>query len=131
MRFEGERYPDTKTGFCLPPGVSDFPGTPYRCDDAAPYTTVLEDRASLSGGEVGTYCGIQEDFTTCNAVRAQQAEVACPDGRDDECPTGGLCRYRPDWRGTWGNLCTYACTTSAECIDFKGDPLSCGGYCGG
>lgn len=130
MEFQGERYPDDRTGYCLPPAVLEFPGTPYRCDDAAPYTTVIEDRPSLSGGS-GTFCSIREDLTTCDAVRAQQAEVACPDGRDDSCPSGGLCRYRQDWKGVSAYLCTYACTDSAECIDFRGDPLSCGGYCGG
>jgi hypothetical protein len=130
MRFQGERFPDEQTGFCLPVAEADFIGAPYRCDDESPYVTVLYDRPSLSGGAVETYCGVREDFTTCYAVLVQQQEGACPAGRDDECPAGGLCRYLEYKTGQWEYRCTYACTAAAECVDKAGKPLECGGYCG-
>ena len=36
MRFQGERFPDEQTGFCLPVAEADFIGAPYRCDDESP-----------------------------------------------------------------------------------------------
>ncbi|MFW2389460.1 MAG: hypothetical protein ACN4G0_14060 [Polyangiales bacterium] len=129
MFFDGERFPDDHTGFCLPEARRELPGAPYHCDGEEPYATVLYERVSMSGAESLAYCGVREDFTTCYAVLAQLAELECAEGSDDGCPAGGLCRYTND-NGKWDFRCTYACTSSSECRNTQGWELSCGGYCG-
>jgi hypothetical protein len=129
MYFEEERFPDDHTGFCLPQAQRELVGAPYNCDGEEPYVMVLYDRVSMSGAESSAYCGPREDFTTCYAVLAQLGELACPDGRDDQCPTGGLCRYVQD-NGKSDYRCTYACTSDSECRNKQGWELYCGGYCG-
>lgn len=130
MQFEGERYPDEATGFCLPPADRLHAGAPYTCAEESPYTAVLYDRVTMAGGAPGAYCGPREDFTTCYAVTAQQAELACPGGSDAECPPGGLCRYLEHKPGKWDWHCSYACTAAEECATWNGGELQCGGYCG-
>ena len=130
MLYQDLPFPDAQTGFCLPVAEREFVGGPYRCDGHNPYVAVLYDHRSISGGEVEAYCGVREDFTTCVAVLVQQQEERCPAGRDDECPTGGLCRYLNVRNDEWEYRCTYACSSSDECVDKTGKPLDCGGYCG-
>lgn len=135
MDYQGSRFPDNNTGFCMQVAVP-LPGEgPLDWDDAddancaAPFMIVLVDRPSLSGGDVQSYCGIQEDFTTCYAVRSFQNQEACPGGRDDECPAGAFCRIFGD--GNKGvNCCTYECTLAEQCVGLDGEPATCGGYCG-
>lgn len=129
MYFDGERFPDDHTGFCLPEAKRDLPGAPYHCGGEEPYSTVLYERVSMSGAEASTYCGVREDFTTCYAVLAQLAELDCAEGSDEGCPTGGLCRYTDD-NGKWDFRCTYACTSNSECRNQQGWELTCDGFCG-
>ena len=129
MFFEGDRYPDDHTGFCLPAAQLEFPGGPYECNGEEPYVTVIPDRASMSGAGATVYCGPREDFTTCDAVSAQLDEIQCTQGADDECPAGGLCRYTQD-NGKWDYRCTYACTSNSECANLQGWELDCAGFCG-
>jgi hypothetical protein len=129
MYFGGERFPDEKHGFCLrvvvleqtAPGVGD-------CEE--PFETVLPERPSLSGPPTDSYCGLREDLTTCYALRAFENQEQCPDGSDDECPAGGICRTFVHW-GAEVSCCTYECTDADECPMVDYEPASCGGYCGG
>jgi hypothetical protein len=129
MRFDNERYPDEATGFCLRLADQEIAGAPYSCADRSPYTAVLSERATM-GGPIGTFCGPREDFTTCFAVLAQQAGLACPGGSDAQCPDGGLCRYLEHKPGKWDWHCTYACTAAEECATSNGGALECDSYCG-
>lgn len=129
MFFDGVRYPNDHTGFCLPEAQLEFPGGPYECYGEEPYVGVLEDRVSMSGAEASAYCGPREELTTCDAVDAQLDELTCTAGRDDECPSGGICRYTED-NGKWDYRCTYACTSNAECANRQGWELDCVDFCG-
>ena len=138
MDYGGERFPDEKHGFCLQ--VADveleLEGGIYEVDDdspsdcTAPFTTILIRRASLSGGPIESYCGINEIRTTCFALRAFAIEEECPSGRDDECPAGGLCRTF-EHEGRAVNCCTYECTTDQQCPWIAGEASHCTGFCGG
>mgnify|MGYP001817732933 CR=1 FL=1 len=125
MYFDGERFPNDYTGFCLHAAADQA----FPCDGHEPYVAVLENRVSMSGAAAAAYCGVREDLTTCYAVHAQLDEHLCTAGRDDECPVGGVCRYTED-NGKWDYRCTYACTSESECRNAQGWTLSCGGYCG-
>lgn len=134
MDYQGQRFPDERTGFCMRVAelVPEFEEAGYELEDDCeePFETLLVDRPSLSGGSLDSYCGIQEDLTTCYALRSFQNQEACPGGRDDECPVGAICR-----RFGNGNkavhCCTYECTEDDECPAPEGGEASCGGYCGG
>jgi hypothetical protein len=134
MRYEGQRYPDGDTGFCLK--VFSVGG----CEQ--PYAIRISDRPSLSGDPLESYCGINEILATCPAVRAlDQNQPQCPRGEDTECPESGLCRDV----GGLSNKCTYRCETegdnAVECLPDNppGRPgTTCGSsgsggdpYCGG
>jgi hypothetical protein len=129
MNFDGERFPNDYTGFCLPKAVQDFFDGPYHCNGKEPYVAVLSDRDSMSGAEASAYCGVHENLTTCYAVHAQLEKRLCTVGSDDECPDGGICRYTQD-NGKWDYRCTYACTSDSECRNTQGWTLSCASYCG-
>lgn len=76
-----------------------------------PYRVGLPDRRSRSGAEPSTYCGINEDLTTCEAVLVAMESTACDSADPDACPEGGLCA-----RVSSGDLqCTYACSQGSEC----------------
>lgn len=119
------RFPDGDTGFCLK-------STDGGC--VRPYSVTLFDRPSLSdpAGQ-GDYCGVDEEIVTCPAVRDLLADTECPDGSDDECATGGICRDV----GSLPDRCTYLCVIPAQCP--AGSPAdTCGSsggggddYCGG
>ena len=94
MRYLNQPYPNAQTGFCLKMAavpLSEGPPPVYDCQ--APYVTVLADRSSLSGGQVESYCGIREDFTTCAAVRAHAEAWPCTGVGDDACPDGWVLRF--------------------------------------
>jgi hypothetical protein len=122
---EDVRFPNDQAGFCLK-------STEGGCE--RPYSVTLGDRPSLSDLSVeDDYCGVDEEFVTCPAVRALLSDTQCPDGTDDECPTGGICRDV----GSLPDRCTYLCGLPAQCPD---DPPAdtCGSsgsggddYCGG
>jgi hypothetical protein len=125
MAYQGEPFPSEIFGFCLK--LIDDEASE---DCIPPFIVPLEERASMSGGSKQDYCGIDEALATCDAVRAFHSEVACPGGRDDECPDGGICRgvqangNRTEYR------CTYACEGTPECSGQWAE-VSCAGYCGG
>lgn len=143
MYFQGERFPDEKHGFCLQ--VARVEGVPleverddgfYELDDVAesncaPHLrTVLVKRRSLSGAPTRSYCGLREDMTTCFALRAFANREPCPEGTDEECPDGGICRT-VDQKGGALNCCTYLCAADRHCPSVDGSKTQCGGYCGG
>lgn len=115
------RFPDEDSGYCL--RVADSDGN--NCD--APYTVVLDDRPSLAGAPLESYCGIAEHLTTCAAVRAMRQGNRCESGEDEECPTGGICREITEFFFTT-RRCTYACEATTECAASFGEPI-CAGYC--
>lgn len=134
MNYQGVRFPDQKTGFCLQIAVPDDDDDEYFDDEdesncVAPFMIVLVDRPSLSGGQVQSYCGIQEDLTTCYGVRSFQNQEACPGGRDAECPAGAFCRIFGTGKNAV-NCCTYECTLAEQCVGLNDEPATCGGYCG-
>jgi hypothetical protein len=129
MDYQGDRYPDAMTGFCL---KTFSVGDP--CDE--PYFVPLLGRESLSGPPAANYCGINEETVTCPAVLALLNNVECPLGQDDECPESGLCRDFVG--GVAENRCTYRCGDSAECKPPPAAGSTCGSsgsggddYCGG
>jgi len=129
MRYMSSPFPDANTGFCLEIAKPVSEGATSGYDCAPPYVTVLTDRRSLSGGELGSYCGIEESLTTCPAVNAYREAWPCAGRGDVACPTGGFCEWvRTDTDG-WRELCTYACDDASEC-DGPGQETCGKGYCG-
>jgi len=124
MSHEGNAYPDETSGFCLQIAVEDG------ADCAPPFVVTLHDRQSMSGGQRESYCGLHQELTTCDAVRAFHSQAVCPTGRDDECQTGGLCRPLATQGNQTEFRCTYACIDSAECSSLSMN-ADCAGYCGG
>lgn len=129
MFYQGARFPDADTGFCLR-------RTEAGCE--RPFSITLDDRPSLSGPPTESYCGINETLATCPAVNALLSDARCPLGTDEECPQpGGLCREV----GSLQNRCTYECGGLVECLEDipPGRPgATCGTgdggepeYCGG
>jgi hypothetical protein len=130
MTYDGEPFPDNRTGFCLKT-------TQGGCDQ--PYSTTLFNRPSLSGPPVDDYCGINEALATCPAVRALELNLLCNnEGTDDECPQpSGLCRQV----GNLMNRCTFHCSDLVECKEPSAAGWTCGSggsggsggdpYCGG
>jgi hypothetical protein len=125
LEYEDAPFPIEGTGFCLK--TVEGGGS---CSN--PYRTVIE-RTSLSGAAPEDYCGINEDLTTCPAVRALIADTPCdPANGDIDCPRpAGLCRELPGAV----NRCTYPCSSVVECV---APGSTCGlsllealGYCGG
>lgn len=93
-------------------------------------------RASLNGEE-GTYCGVSEARTTCEAVLALENDQTCED--DADCPETGLCRAVGVLPGLF---CSYPCEPLAtQCFapSVDANKSSCGDgaamddmhYCGG
>ena len=125
--FNGERYPDSESGFCLKSIA--LGGS---CEN--PYRIVLT-RVSLSGAEADDYCGINEELTTCEAVLALLADTPCdPENGDADCPEpAGLCRELPGML----NRCTYLCSSIFECLPEPLPGWTCDSgpdsedYCGG
>jgi hypothetical protein len=128
MTYDGLRYPNNESGFCLK--SIDLGGS---CTN--PYRIVIT-RTSLSGVAADDYCGINEDLTTCQAVRALLGDLACdPVNGDQDCPQpAGLCRELPGIL----NRCTYLCSDVVECKSPPAPGSTCGAsgsggdkYCGG
>lgn len=116
---------DRPGGYCLKSSTA-----PLGC--LSPYRGGVQSRTSLSG-VAGTFCTINENLATCEAVRALIDAVPCPGGTDAECPQpSGLC-------GTVGgslNECTYPCGSPIHCLDpgTRSESATCGGspmHCGG
>ena len=83
--------------------------------------------ASLSGAASATYCGIDQNTVSCEAVRALSTSRQCPTGNASECMAlGAVC----ETVGALTNRCTYACSSPLECLP-SGAGASCNaGYCG-
>src|SRR5690606_1794358 len=122
MQYDGLNRPG---GYCLKTNQTGC---------MPPFSIGTAGRTSLSGAADLTFCSVNEISTTCEAVRALLDDQQCPDGTDDECPEGGICRQVGDLL----NRCTYACSLASHC---PGDPPAntCGQgmpanevfYCGG
>jgi hypothetical protein len=126
MFFDGGRYPNGETGFCLK--TFSLGG----CEQ--PYAIKISDRESLSGDPLQSYCGINETLATCPAVRALKENQVCPGDDDAECPKSGLCRDV----GGLPTRCTYLCSDVVECKSSPVPGSTCGSsgsddddYCGG
>ncbi len=124
MSYAGSAYPESTTGFCLPLAE------PEGANCTPPFVVVLQDRESMSGPPLQSYCGIQQALTTCDAVRAFHTAAVCPTGRDDQCPFGGICRAVTTQGNQTEFRCTYPCADSLECST-QSSTVSCAGYCGG
>lgn len=98
MKFRGVERPD---GYCL-----------YRANEFAcsrPYG-VRVDRPTISGGLSTSYCTVNEDELTCEALK----EYGDFCTKDDDCGApnlnDGLCKPFSD-----ANRCTFACTAPDDC----------------
>lgn len=109
----------------------DFMGEPQggRCLEVfeiscgRPYTTLVN-AVSVSGVELTDYCGVRQDLTTCEAVRAGESGGSCPGGDATQCaPEGSRC----EMVGLVADQCTYACQFAVECPDDL--PDCAGGFC--
>jgi hypothetical protein len=94
------------------------------CDK--PYTFTLA-RTSISGVASGSYCGLDEGLTTCEAVRRYGDD--CPTGDASVCASAGA---RCEIVGSAANICTYSCSDATQCLSNKRcDKGSTGSsYCG-
>lgn len=128
MTYYGETFPDELSGFCLQIAQPTTVDGGYDC--APPFAVPLLNRVSVSGGKSQDYCGLYEKLTSCPAVLAFQRELQCPNGRDDECPDGGLCRELVTSGKKTQYRCTHACDGDAECSD-EWNKVECAGFCGG
>src|SRR5690606_32400921 len=125
MQYDGA---DRAGGYCLKERL-------VAGDCTEPTTVLAADRTTLSGETGKAYCTINETLATCEAVRALLDNQTCPNGTDDECPEGGLCRQVGDLL----NRCTYACDVAANCTITPNPGSTCGpgmppaepSYCGG
>jgi hypothetical protein len=114
----GNRPASSREARCVPMSFGRYARGGYclarlRGVCSAPFTTPIADMRSTSGAMPDTYCGIDQQLTTCEAVRGVRS--SCAGGRDSECGADML----PDGRcrtidGT-PNQCTYDCADSAEC----------------
>ena len=121
---------------------ADAPG-----DCPNPFTVgALINRTSLNGALAEGYCAIDEDTTSCEAVRALLDDWRCDAGVDGRCfppgePTmvvdvpGARCEDFPS--GAVTNRCTYSCGGVSDCKP-SGVGSTCGAggtseanYCGG
>ena len=107
----------SRGGYCL---------TRQTAGCAKPYD-VTKDAASISGAASESYCSINEELTTCEAVKNMIDSVECSAvGKDSECGcdaatdpscvstvsgVGGLCR-----KLALGNICTIPCNGAGECM---------------
>jgi hypothetical protein len=115
MEFQGAPRPG---GFCLRREAKTC---------ARPYTIAISGK-SLSEAPAESYCGIDQQNVTCEAVLDLIGDVdgteSCADGNDTSCGCardqddtctgpgkGGLCRKV----GTLTNRCTYQCGTGDDC----------------
>jgi hypothetical protein len=101
-------------GFCL----RAVPGC------APPYSTGIT-RESLSGAASTTYCGIDQNMVTCDAVSALLRDASCANAGASECMAESA---RCETVGVLADRCTYTCSASGQCP--VGYPCG-GGYCGG
>jgi len=114
------------TGYCL------YPTDQGLCEQ--PFALALpQARESLSGAEPITYCGVNEQLATCEAVLALVDDTECE--TDLNCPEGGICREV----GELGLQCTYECAGAGACPEAPAAGSTCGDadgtaaekYCGG
>lgn len=101
MEFKGE----ARGGYCLQDYAAGSCTQPY-----AFQTMVI---TTLSGIQNKTFCGIDESLTTCEAVRALEANALCSTGPSEGCAEGGICRRVSNV----DNRCTYECRDHVECLD--------------
>lgn len=89
-----------------------------------PYGSTLITAESLSGAGEADYCGIEQELTTCDAVRAMREGRECTGGDVTLCADAGA---RCETIGAFDDLCTYSCGTATQCPV----GVSCGSaYCG-
>lgn len=90
---------------------------------AAPYTTVLSARESISGAEAADYCGVDESLTTCAALQDFVTQTSCTSA--DPCGISG----QEDGLCSDAGTCTIRCATAPECglagATCEGTPSTC------
>jgi len=128
LDYQDDPFPDTDHGFCLKSvTLGDSCTNPYR---------IVIERPSVSEAPRDEYCAINEDLTTCPAVRALLADTACnPENGEADCPQpAGVCRELPGAV----NRCTYPCNGETQCDEPPNPGSTCGpgaadvgDYCGG
>lgn len=111
MTFMGTPRPG---GFCLSPAGTAGCGA---CGSLTP------PRASLSGAAAETYCGVAEDYATCESVRDANAYVHC--ATDGDCGAAGL----PDAR-CQATTCVSGCSVSCQCPGGFGYSCRADHFCG-
>lgn len=96
-----------------------------------PYRIDIERNSVLAGedDEPEEFCGINEILVTCPALAGFDEE--CPNGTDEECAEGGICRTV----SSASNRCTYYCQNATQCelgiaCSGSGDPIDNNRYCG-
>lgn len=106
-------------GYCLP--LISAPG-----DCPIPYRATPVVRGSRSGAASDSFCGVNENKTTCEAIRA--FGKGCSSGGVSACgATGARCE-----NVNGSSLCTYSCGSGAsdECPENRGCPAGSNSYCG-
>lgn len=117
MSFQGAAYGEA--GYCLQTAASaGTSGCP------APFT-VPQTAASLSGAASQTYCGINQQVTTCEALLDLFGSKSCEADADCGAGRGGLCRTV----GTNPHRCTIACSETTECTSTRTCSGAANGYC--
>jgi len=91
-----------------------------------PYTSLFS-ASSISGAAAESYCGIDQNLTTCEAVVDLSAQKSCT--RANNCGSGsgdGLCQTLT---AAPGLRCTIPCTTSPQCLSGQACSAPANGYC--
>lgn len=117
MSFQGAPHGDG--GYCLQTAAS-FGAS--GC--SAPFVVPLS-AASLSGAASQTYCGINQQATTCEALLDLFGSKTCEKDADCGAGQGGLCKTV----GTNPNRCTIACAETTECTATRTCSGPSNGYC--
>jgi len=92
-----------------------------------PYMTPLS-AASVSGAAIESYCGIDENTTTCEAVLDLTSSKTC--ARANNCGSGqgdGLCQNLGG--GNQNQRCTIPCAVSTQCLLGQTCSSLNNGYC--
>lgn len=111
MNFQGA---PRSGGYCLTPSAAG-------CGACG---TITDARVSLSGQPAATYCGVPEDFATCESLRDQHDMLSCT--MDSDCGAPGL----DDGRCTSGHVCFSGCSMTCQCPGGFGYTCRADHFCG-
>jgi hypothetical protein len=122
------------TARCVPMHFDGAPHGNYCLQRAAtvsscarPYSVGI-DAASVSGASSETYCGINAEVTTCDAVVDMIASKTCVIDTDCGSEKGGLCKQvGPGTNPPF--ICTIPCSKAEQCADGDTCDLPLSPYC--